>query len=78
VSISSGGMPEFDILDHRPAGATSLTVGGLPAYVAPDTTDTGTGAELTLTWTIARPGSVDNFYSITAHMRGPGLPQMRS
>ena len=78
VSISSGGMPGFDILDHRPASATPLTVGGLPAYVAPDTTAIGTGAELTLTWTIARPGSVDNFYSITANLRGPGLAQMRS
>ena len=76
VSVSSGGMPGFDILDRRPVGATPLTVGGLPAYFesAPATSPT----DLSLVWTISRPGTVDNFYEVRADMRGPGLDQMRS
>jgi hypothetical protein len=75
VSVSSGGMPGFDILGRRPVGATPLTVGGLPAYFesAPATAP----AEASLVWTISSPGLVDNFYQVQADLRGPGLDQMR-
>jgi hypothetical protein len=72
VHVMGGGNPAFDILRNRPADATPLTVGGLPAYVeetAP--VDTAVGADVSLTWTLSRPGSVDNFYTITALIRGP-------
>jgi hypothetical protein len=78
VHVMSGGNPAFDILRNRPVAATPLTVGGLPAYVeetAP--VDTAVGADLSLLWTLSRPGSVDNFYTITALIRGPRVEPMR-
>ncbi len=77
VSVSAGGSPGFDIT-MRPKDATPLTVGGLPAYVEPNTDATTTEADLSLAWTISHPQSVGNFYMISARMRGPGLTQMRS
>ena len=74
VSISNEG----DVLSapglHRPAGSTALTVDGLPAYFQ---TVPAPGVDLGLSWAIARPGSVDNYYVIDARLRGPGLDQMR-
>jgi hypothetical protein len=77
VHVIGGGNPAFDILRTRPADATPLTVGGLPAYLdetAP--VDTAVGADVSLTWTLSRPGSVDNFYTITALIRGPNTGPM--
>jgi hypothetical protein len=72
VHVMGGGNPAFDILRNRPAAATPLSVGGLPAYLeetAP--VDPTVGADVSLRWTLSRPGSVDNFYTITALIRGP-------
>ena len=77
VHVMSGGNPAFDILRNRPADATPLTVGGLPAYVeetAP--VDTAVGADVSLAWTLSSSGSVDNFYTITALIRGPNTGPM--
>jgi hypothetical protein len=74
VSISGAGFPGFDVLDGPPAGAKPLVVGGLPAYVEQlPPADRATGADSSLTWTIARPGSVDNFFRIQADIRGPDV-----
>lgn len=75
VTVSSNGTPTFDITTTRPAGATALTVDGLPAYRETVSTDS---ADVGLRWTISRPGSVDNFYSVDAQMRGPGLIEMQA
>jgi hypothetical protein len=75
VTVSSGGSPMFDMTTSPPAGSTALIVDGLPAYLQ---TIPSTSADLALRWTIARPGSVDNFYEIDAQMRGPGLAEMRA
>jgi hypothetical protein len=78
VHVMGNGNPAFDILKNRPAGATPLTVGGLPAYLeetAP--VDNAVGADVSLTWTLSRPGFVDNFYTISALIRGPDLGPMR-
>ncbi len=75
VTISSNGMPSFDLSDSRPAGATALTVDGLPAYRETVPTDS---ADQGLRWTLSLPGSVDNFYTIDAQLRGPGLDEMRA
>jgi hypothetical protein len=79
VAIRSNGNPMFDILD-RPAGATLLTVGSLPGYraVASPGPDDTTGAETIVTTTLAVPGSVDNYYTITAAMRGPDLGPLQA
>ena len=79
VTIRSNGNPMFNILD-RPPGVVPLTVGGLPGYrvvpsPAPDDT---TEAETIVTVTAAMPGSVDNFYTITAAIRGPDLDPLRA
>ena len=71
VAVSTNGMPGFEIL-NRPAGATPLVVDGLPAYFETGPTASGGDTE-TLTWTLARPGSVDNYYTIRATVRGPNL-----
>lgn len=77
VHVMGNGNPVFDILKNRPADATPLTVGGLPAYLeetAP--VDPAVGADLRLTWTLSRPGFVDNFYTIAALIRGPAVGPM--
>ena len=74
VSVSGRGFPGFNILDGPPPGATALIVGGLPAYVtqlAP--ANMAPGADTTVQWTIARPGSVDNSYEIRADIKGPDV-----
>jgi hypothetical protein len=74
VSVTGRGFPGFNILDGPPPGATALVAGGLPAYVerlAP--ADAAAGADTSVQWTIARPGSVDNSYAIRADIKGPDV-----
>jgi hypothetical protein len=74
VAITGAGFPGFNILDGPLPGATALVVGGLPAYVerlAP--ADSATGADVSARWTIARPGSVDNFFTVQADIKGPDV-----
>jgi hypothetical protein len=74
VSVTGRGFPGFNILDGPPPGATAIVVGGLPAYVervAP--VDAAAGADTSVQWTIARPGSVDNSYAIQANIKGPDV-----
>ncbi len=74
VSVSGIGMPGFNILDGHPPGSRALVIGGLPAYVEPQVpSDPGVGADRTMSWTIARPGSVDNAFVIRADIRGPDV-----
>lgn len=76
--VGSGGRPGFSLLDLKPSTGWQLFVAGLPAVVESSGPNSADASDLTLTWTIARPGSVDNFYSLTAALRGPGLNAMRS
>ncbi len=76
--VGSGGRPGFSLLDLKPASGWQLFVDGLPAVVESSGPNTADASDLTLTWTIARPGMVDNFYSLTASLRGPGLEAMRA
>ncbi len=79
VTVQENGWPDFDMLDHRPADATALTVGGLPAYVETTTSDAShVGAERTVTWTLSRPGSVDNYYTIQVQLAGPDVAVVRA
>jgi hypothetical protein len=74
VAVNGVGFPGFNMLDGPPPGARALEVDGLPAYVeqlAP--ADRATGADMTVRWTIARPGSVDNVFTIQADIRGPDV-----
>jgi hypothetical protein len=74
VTISGGGFPGFSILDGQPPGARAFVVDGLPAYVEQlEPQDRAQGADLSMHWTIARPGSVDNYYTIQADIRGPDV-----
>ena len=78
VTISGRGFPGFNILDGQPRGARALVVDGLPAYVEQlQPQDRAQGADLSLVWTIARPGSVDNFYTVQADIRGPDVAGQR-
>lgn len=73
VHVTANGFPGFNIL-HKPAGATALEVDDLPAYFeAGPPGDPAVGADQSLTWTLARPIPVDNFFRIQALVRGPNL-----
>ena len=79
VTVTNNGFPGFDILTRRPTGATPLTVDGLPAYV--ETGDAGgpvPPGTTVVTWTLARPGSVDNYFTIHAQIRGPHVAPLRA
>jgi hypothetical protein len=67
VVVSANGRPGFDIA-NVPAGAGTLTVDGQPGYLEKGTAPTG---DPTWTWTFARPGTPDNFFTIRATFRGP-------
>lgn len=75
---ANNGWPLFDIL-KRPADATPLTVGGLPAYVEPaSSVPASVRADLSFVWTLAMPGSVDNYYTVSADIRGPGTAETKA
>jgi hypothetical protein len=78
VKVEANGRSGFDILDHRPAEATPLTVGGLPAYVETFPPPPALGADLAMRWTISMPGMVDNYFTITALVRGPKLDRLKA
>lgn len=70
VAVQAASFPGFDILDV-PAGAQPLTVDGLPGWAQEAEANRETGATAARTWAIARPGSIDNYYSISASARAP-------
>ena len=77
VHITGNGFPGFDVLHHPLAGAEPIVIGGLPAfYEEGPPSDSSLGADTSLTWTLSRPSSVDNYYTITALIRGPDLKPM--
>lgn len=78
VTVRNNGNPTFDILQGRPPGAQAMTIGGLPAYVEPESAQVlGSGADVGVVWTLSMPGSVDNFYTISADIRGPDTARLR-
>jgi hypothetical protein len=76
--VGAGGMPGYSILDHEPAGGFPIHVDGLPATFSQSGPNSADGSDLNLNWTFAHPGSVDNFYSFHASLRGPGIEKMRA
>ncbi len=70
VTIEAASFPGFDILDV-PAGALPLTVDGLPGWTQGSETNAATGATAARMWAVARPGSIDNYFSISASARAP-------
>jgi hypothetical protein len=76
--VGTGAMPGYSILDHEPPGGWQLFVDGLPAYVEETGPNTADASDLSLSWTIARPGSLDNVYTLEAALRGPGVVEMRA
>lgn len=77
VDVEGNGWPGFDILGHRPDGATLMTIGGLPAYVETIPAPPSVGADTAMRWTISRPGMVDNYFTITAMIRGPDIDRLK-
>ncbi|MFI5262613.1 MAG: hypothetical protein ACHQZR_08680 [Candidatus Limnocylindrales bacterium] len=78
VQVTAASFPSFDIT-HRPDDATALTIGGLPGYVETAGSDAAVpGVDRTVTWSIAMPGSIDNYYAIEAQMRGPDLGALQA
>jgi hypothetical protein len=70
VTIEAASFPGFNILDVPP-GARPITVDGLPGYVEDGDPIADPGATAVRTWSIARPGSIDNYVRITANVRTP-------
>lgn len=78
VDVTSNGFPGFDIT-QVPGDATPLTIGGLPGYIETNGPDAAVpGVDRTVTWTIAAPGFIDNYYTIEAQLRGPDLDRMQA
>jgi len=78
VTVTGRGFPGFNILQDQPAGARALVVDGLPAYVEELPPEgRAAGADSGTLWTIARPGSVDNSFTIQADIRGPDVASQR-
>jgi hypothetical protein len=78
VDVMSNDSPGFDVT-QLPSDATALTIGGLPGYVETTGPDAAVpGVDRTVAWTIARPGTVDNYYTIYAQMRGPDLTRLQA
>jgi hypothetical protein len=75
VDIQAASFPGFSILDV-PAGARPITVDGLPGYVEDGEAVPATGATAVRTWSIPRPGSIDNYVRITANVRAPNEEAM--
>ncbi len=76
--VGAGGMPGYSILDHEPAGGFTIHVDGLPAIVTESGPNSADASDVTLLWTFAHPGSVDNIYTLRASLRGPGIEEMRA
>ncbi|MFI5041646.1 MAG: hypothetical protein ACHQNA_07335, partial [Acidimicrobiales bacterium] len=78
VQVMAASFPSFDIT-HVPDDATALTIGGLPGYVETAGSDAAApGVDRTITWSIAMPGFIDNYYAIEAQMRGPDLGTLQA
>lgn len=79
VAVRANGFPNFSVL-NVPAGALSMVIGGLPGYqeVGPSPPGDPSGAETVVTTTIAHPALIDNYYTITASLRGPDVAPMRT
>jgi hypothetical protein len=73
VVVEQDAFPMFDILDPAQAQRGPLgEVAGLPARRTLTGPDPGANADAVLTWTVSMPGSVDNYFTITAYARNPG------
>ena len=59
--VGTGGRPNFSMLDRKPPTGWGLFVDGLPAVVQSSGPNSIDGSDVSLTWAISRPGSVDNF-----------------
>ena len=78
VKVEGNAWPGFDILGHPPAGATAVTIGDLPGYVEAIQAPPQTGADRAMRWTISRPGMVDNYFTLTAIIRGPDVERLKT
>ena len=76
VVIGTGASPGSSV--EEPPGGFTATIDGMPGIA------TGTGAIPQInqdegrSWQIGMPGVVDNWYTIDAAMRGPGLDDLRA
>jgi hypothetical protein len=75
VVVEDRGFPGYDILTNPmdEGRGVLLRVAGLPARRALTGPNQATGADQVLVWWISKPGSVDNYYSVTAYLRGPDV-----
>jgi hypothetical protein len=76
LELVAAGNPTTNLVDRPPADSHRLDVDGLPAFVHTANSGPG-GASQTITWTIARPGSVSNDFELEAFIRGPDLAGRR-
>jgi len=75
VEIASGGFPNSPLWNgDTPAGQKRVMVAGMPALYA----EQHLAADVDiLSWQIARPDAFDNYYVLTAHIKGPGGGALR-
>ena len=68
VEVGNAAFPTFSILDV-PAGATPVTAGGLPGWVEDADPFAATRSTAARSWTLAMPGSIDNYFTVRAEVR---------
>jgi len=72
VTITASSFPGGTALDNPQADAVRIEVGGLPGLREAAPPFPGAGADASVEWRFARPGSINNWFLIRADVRGPG------
>lgn len=74
VVIGTGASPGSSI--EEPPGGFTATIDGMPAIATNSGPIAQIDQEKGRSWQIGMPGAVDNWYTIDAAMRGPGLGEL--
>lgn len=78
VVVGTGAMRNGSLFDLEPPDGWRLFVDGLPGVVMETGPNSADASDLTLSWTVARPGLIDNVYTLNASLRGPGIEEIRA
>jgi hypothetical protein len=75
ILVETRGDPRRDPLTNPPAGVDIVMIDGMPAFRQADSSGNESADEL-VTWFVAMPGTIANYYQLTAEVRGPSAPPL--
>jgi hypothetical protein len=70
ITVETGGNPRTDPLASPPSGSEVTTIGGMPAFRHVSPSDSNE-VDTVVRWVVAMPGTIRNYYRLTAEIRGP-------